>query len=207
MNLRRLGLTLGCALACSQSLALANELSSTDASVSRWEFAVLLNGKEIGEHRFERIETEGAVQVRSDASFDVKVLFINAYRYRHNSTERWQDGCLASLQATTDRNGDQISVSADAGVDGVVVAGKAGEQTIGDACVMTFAYWNPAILEQDALLNSQTGAYQPIRVTHAGADSIRAAGQSIAANRYEVDTGQGRDQTLVSPERRSLACA
>ena len=172
-------------------VSMADENLGAAATVARWNFDVLLNGKDIGEHRFELLDSGADVRIRSTASFDVKVLFFNAYRYRHQSVEEWQDGCLASLQATTDRNGDEITVTAVSESDGIVVDGKSGRQTIDNTCVMSFAYWNPAILKQQSLLNSQTGAYQAINVRYVGVETIEAVGQSFAADRYEVDTGQG----------------
>ena len=75
-------------------------------------------------------------------------LFINLYRYRHQSTEVWQDNCLRSIDSVTDANGKPFLV------EGNLVAGQAkdnyfqvntaGTETELPPCVMTFAYWNPA---------------------------------------------------------------
>ena len=57
-------------------------------------FAVSLDDKPIGRHRF-RIADDGATRVvESEASFDVRILRVPVYRYRHRNTETWQNGCL-----------------------------------------------------------------------------------------------------------------
>ena len=171
--------------------AQAEDAPVETATVARWEFDVLLNNREIGEHSFEVVEAGDRIEMRNQARFDVKVLFFNAYRYRHEGTEAWQDGCLTELASTTDRNGEEISVAAKSTTDSFVVDGKNGREALGTDCVMSFAYWNPAILEQQSLLNSQTGEYQNVAVRLVGEESIRAGGDVVSARRYDVDTGKG----------------
>ncbi|MEL7538691.1 MAG: DUF6134 family protein [Pseudomonadota bacterium] len=161
------------------------------ATIARWNFDVLLNERKIGTHRFELIDGGNVRHLRTDASFDVKVLFFNAYRYRHNSVEKWENGCLASIQSETDRNGDELSIRGESDAESFLIDGKTGERAIDRSCVMSFAYWNPEILDQDALLNSQTGDFQDIDVRFAGEEEIEAGGQTFAADRFEIDTGQG----------------
>jgi hypothetical protein len=52
--------------------------------------------------------------------------------------------------------------------------------------LMTFAYWNPDILEQDRLLNSQTGEYEPVQVVERGIGQVKYNGESIAARRFDL---------------------
>ncbi|MEO1201858.1 MAG: DUF6134 family protein, partial [Pseudomonadota bacterium] len=67
------------------------------AQPAEWRFQVFLNDKPIGYHSFS-VENDGRDQVlTTEASFDVKLLFITAFRYRHENTETWRDGCLQSM--------------------------------------------------------------------------------------------------------------
>ena len=76
----------------------------------RWRFRVLLDDREIGYHDFS-VRREGASErVEIRAQFDVRILFINAYRYRHENTEVWQHGCLARIESQTDDNGERLQV-------------------------------------------------------------------------------------------------
>ena len=53
------------------------------STLRTWEFRVLLDGREIGAHRFALSEVDGVQELSSEARFDVRFLFINAWRYRH----------------------------------------------------------------------------------------------------------------------------
>ena len=91
---------LGLGLAVATSPATAAE---TDSRILL--FDVYLDGKKIGFHRFEIEDAGEGPSVLSEASFDVKFLFVTAFRYRHNTTERWAEGCLDQIEARTDSNG------------------------------------------------------------------------------------------------------
>ena len=129
-----------------------------------WSFRVLLDGQEIGTHRFTLTERGAERELVSEASFRVTFLGIPAYRYRHQATERWRDGCLSSLASSTDDNGERSRVDWRA----------QGE------CVLSFAYWNPKILGEKRLLNAQTGEIEPVSVSRLGAEHYRIAGRKVA---------------------------
>ena len=64
------------------------------AEVRSWNFRVMLDEREIGQHRFTLTTTGDARELRSEARFDVRVLFVSAYRYFHEAVERWNGDCL-----------------------------------------------------------------------------------------------------------------
>ena len=51
---------------------------------------------------------------------------------------------------------------------------------------MTFAYWNPSILEQDRLLNVQNGEYVDVDFSADGVETLRLGGAAVAADRYTL---------------------
>jgi len=162
---------------------------------SQWQFKVLLDNREIGTHHFTLSEPNGRQTIQTEARFDVKVLFVNLYRYRHQSTEVWQGNCLRSIDSETDANGKPFLV------EGNLVAGQsndnyfqvnaAGAETELPPCVMTFAYWNPIFLDEDKLLNSQTGTYEDVTITRIGEESLQLDGEAVAAVKYLIDLKAG----------------
>src|SRR5699024_3515825 len=65
------------------------------------------------------------------------------------------------------------------------VTGGAARQSL-EGCVMTFAYWNPAILRQTHLLNPQTGAYETVKVSRIGEQTLSIKGTAVRAIHYRV---------------------
>lgn len=156
----------------------------------QWKFKVFLDDKEIGYHDFAVTEQGPTRKVESEASFDVKFLFFNAYSYRHNNAEVWNQDCLDDLSSTTDANGKAFSVSGETASGAFRVENGASVREL-PQCVMSFAYWNPAILSADRLLNSQTGEYQKVDIVRAGLDQIDVNGTAVPADRYELRLEKG----------------
>lgn len=155
------------------------------ASPAEWHFEVQLDGKPVGEHRFS-LSTEGSERrLRSTASFDVKLLGITVYRYRHDARERWKGDCLAELEARTDANGKPTTVSARLEPEGLRLSAPPGMATL-PACTMTFAYWHPALRRQTQLLNPQTGRNVAVQMVPVGTGMIDVRGGAVQAEHWRL---------------------
>lgn len=156
------------------------------ANVEReWRFRVLLDGSEIGTHTFRVAERDGERRVDSDARFKVRLFFIDAYTYAHEARERWQGECLTGLESRTDDNGKRIAVRG-AGDGARFEVERAGARARHPGCVMSFAYWNPAMLKQPQLLNVQTGELTDVRVEPLGEETLRVRGAPTSTRRYAL---------------------
>ena len=183
------------ALSASLLLIVASTVSLAEAPANRTLlFDVFLDGKKIGYHRFEIDGARGNADVRSEASFDVKFLFVTAFSYRHVAEENWSEGCLEEIEARTDSNGRQLNVVGERTGDAFVI--DTGEQEAAlPECVMTFAYWNPGFLEQPRLLNPQTGEYLDVEVEELGRDVVSLGGREVPARTVRL-TARQMDITL-----------
>lgn len=168
---------------------LATLLVGASASVARanqtWDFRVFLDQKEIGTHRFDLIEQGAERQLTSTARMTVKLLFVTAYTYDHHDVEHWQGDCVSKLSSSTDDNGEKHRVDVQRLDTATMVKTLDRSQRLGE-CVLTFAYWNPSMLRQTQLLNSQDGEYIDVKITDAGADPIVVRGVKTPARRYEL---------------------
>lgn len=150
-----------------------------------WEFEVRLDGKTIGDHTYTVSNTGARTEVTSDASFDVKFLFLTALKYRHSATETWRGDCLASIDAKTLTNSNKQVVAGEKEDNRLKITSSGGAEIFTD-CVKTFAYWNPDILDAGALLNAQTGDYVDINVTPLGNDVVQVGSKSVAAHKFAL---------------------
>ena len=167
------------------ALLLAVSWGAAARAGQTWDFRVFLDDKEIGTHRFDLVEQAGERQLTSRARMKVKVLLVTAYTYAHDDVEHWEGDCLSKLASTTDDNGEKHRVDVQRGAGATVVQTLEGTRRLGE-CVLTFAYWNPAMLRQSRLLNSQDGEYIDVTITDAGLDPIVVRGVKTPARRYEL---------------------
>ena len=187
------------------SLAFSGAVTAAnDAPAREWNFRVYLDDNEIGYHNFSLFEEAGQKRLVTEAEFRVKFLFITAYSYDHFNQETWQGDCLQEIRSRTDANGKKFTVHAsrDEGVLEIEAPqGKTGVQ----GCVKTFAYWNPDILDEPRLLNSQTGELLPVEVTRIAKESLTVKGENTSAERYRLTAKDLKLDIWYSEDNRWLA--
>jgi len=157
------------------------------ASAREWTFDVTLDGLSIGTHKFALREDGGTAHLTSDASFRVRLLVVDAYKYEHHADETWQGDCLVALDSRTIEQGKTTRVAGRTDGDAFIVERPDGRETLA-RCPMTFAYWNPAILRQKQLINPQTGAATPITVEDVGNEPLKLRGTTIQVARRRIQT-------------------
>ncbi len=183
----------GFAITASLLLTVAGSIAGAPARAAderAWEFEVSLDDRKIGYHSFTLREDAGRSVLETKAAFDVKLLFITAFRYRHSNVEVWDDGCLESIDARTDSNGKMYEVKGTRKAERLSIMRASGDDEL-EECVRTFAYWNPDVLGAERLLNSQTGEYESVVVRAEGEDRIDVNGESVAALRYTLSAAAG----------------
>lgn len=178
--------------------------SQSAAAMRDWEFRVLLDDKPIGHHHFALRELGAERELTSEARFNVKLWFINAYRYTHDATERWRDNCLEAVVARTVDGGKRSEVVATQDAGRLAIASPSGRE-VHDGCVMSFAYWNPEILGQARLLNVQTGEYTPVRISDLGEEKLTVRGALVKATRYRISGPKFPIDLWYSADRTWLA--
>ena len=178
----------------------AGPLTADEAD--RWLFQVYLDDREIGFHEYAVTERDGRRVVETTARFDVTFLFFTAYRYDHQNRETWSGNCLQNLESVTDDNGDEYRVSGEARADGFALNVNRNAAHIGSDCVRTFAYWNPAILDAQRLLNSQTGELADVTIRAEGTETLAIGPHNVPAERYTIATEDGPIHLWYAPGSR-----
>ena len=176
-----------------QLLVLLAFLPVSSLMADEWNFNVYLDDKKVGTHLFEVMGGGDRRQVQSTANFNVKVLFFSAYSYEHTNLESWAENCLLTFDANTKVNGKPTAVSGATAEAGFMVERGAEQELLPD-CVMSFAYWNPAFLQQNRLINPQTGEFLDVEIEAMGTEELEVRGEQVAAERYKIT---GRDIDIM----------
>jgi steroid 5-alpha reductase family enzyme len=155
------------------------------APSERFVFEASVGTRIIGTHDFEIVSRGRHVDVTSRADFEVKVLFYRAFSYTHRAEERYVGACLDAIASATDTNGHQSTVSGARVDDGFVVATDDTERRY-PGCIMSFAYWDRALLSQRQLLNPQTGALTDVTVEPLGTRRVDSPTGPAVADAYRL---------------------
>ncbi|MBC09723.1 MAG: hypothetical protein CMQ39_06115 [Gammaproteobacteria bacterium] len=166
-----------------------------------WIFNVTVDGNPIGEHRFKKTFLGEKTVIESEARFDVKILFVNVLKYRHQNTEVWESGCLSEIESATRSNRKEFKVSGRRNEESFSI-NTLDKDTIHQGCLYTFAYWNPDFLLQNKLINAQTGEMEEVTITKIDTESDSLTGYLINAKGgpikvwYADETWIGLESTL-----------
>jgi hypothetical protein len=174
-------------------IALTITLLTLSASVfagnQEWRFRVYLDDKEIGYHDFRLQEMDNQRKLRSEANFEYRLMFVKLFGYEHENTETWAGDCLTGIESTTDANGKPFKVSGSLQGDRFVLSGTAGDAEL-PSCSMSFAYWNPAFLQQERLINVQNGEVLDIQVSEPERVQLEVRGVMQTALHYQLGAGE-----------------
>jgi hypothetical protein len=165
---------------------------SENIMAREWKFDAILNDKVIGQHVFE-VDDKKSV---SSADFHIEFMFMDIY-YKHVSEELWTQGCLTKIDSETDDDGEKKQVNGFLDNNKFLIKTIKINQSL-PSCIMTFAYWNPKILKEPKLLNSQNAEWLDIETTLVKQELLLVKEQNIMTNQYILKlTKEGRERLVI----------
>ena len=178
--------------------------SQNSFAMNSWNFKVFYGDKEIGEHHFSLQKEGDKRRVMIEADFNIEILFINVYSYKHRNTEIWKGSCLSTIESITDDNGEAFITNGKYEDDVFKINSKQGvNEVVG--CVSTFAYWDKSFLDNEVLLNSQTGEIVDVDISFVADEKILVRDKVVNAKRYKLKSDKLNIDLWYSDENQWLA--
>ena len=168
-----------------QSPVFAQQDSNTFEKIS---FNVFLDKKQVGTHIFDIQRKDVNIFVKSNMQLKGKFWGLVPFKYTHQSTETWKDGCLVGLESQTLKRGKTINISASSGQSGLTIV-NADKTDVIKGCTKSFAYWDYSKLEGNQLLNTENGQLVDVQIKSSKNQSD--AGQSVVIQSSEADINLG----------------
>jgi Family of unknown function (DUF6134) len=127
----------------------------------------------------------GGTEVHSDLRVAVKILGIVMFREEGTRTEEWRGNRLVGFNATTDTNGDTITVHGEAKGDAFVLTTPTG--TI-DAPPQVHPSnpWAAHVLDTDFMMSTKTGHVERVSVTGGKVEPVTFDGKQFQLHHYDV---------------------
>ena len=172
-------------------LTLLLSLISSNLIAKEWDFDVILNDEIIGKHSFKQVGKES----HSLAKFKSNFMFMS-FSYEHDSKEAWNEDCLKSIVSKTNDDGEVFNVDGGKSNGKLKVSLNGKEKSLPE-CIMTFAYWNPKILDQKKLMNSQDAEWLDVVIKNTGIEAKNVRGQEITTHHYIIQANKDGDEVFI----------
>jgi len=194
-------------LIASLSLMLVSMGSAVAADIrpGRAAFEILHNGRPAGMHVVEvRPDGEG---MRASSQVDLRIQAgpITLFRYVQTCQESWARSGLERLACETQKGGRRTRIEGRKIADAIEVEGVRGLARFeGDAAPAS--WWLQPLFASADMINTETGAAQPIRVTRRGRETFEIDGRTVMAERVRVEGTLSAD-LWYDLEGRWIGCA
>ncbi len=165
-------------------------------SIAQWQpqagdvirFDVLRDGKPFGSHSVAfGAGADGRLTARTEVSLKAGLGPVTLFRYKLDATETWLAGKLVDVRGEVVQDGDKRAVTAKR--DGAALRVKGSDFSgVAPKDIIPASHWNFAQTQADKLLSTEDGEILDVKIARTGRETIRAAGQSIEATRYRLDS-------------------
>jgi Family of unknown function (DUF6134) len=151
-------------------------------------FRALRRGSPIGEHRVTFRPDGNRLTVETRVDIAVKVLFVTAFRFRHEAEEVWQSDRLVSVKSRTDDNGTVRRVSGNAVEDGFRIIGDDGPFLASGHLLTSNAFWDSRIVRENRLIDVQHGGEIGLVTKELGDEQVDTPQGPVRASRHQMIT-------------------
>lgn len=147
-------------------------------------YDIIRGGNVIGRQTVRYTVAGPDLTVDINLAASLSALGVRVYNYDHHGTERWHAGQMVSLVAQTDDNGTPRKVNATREPDGTW-RGIVGASP-GTAPLLASSLWNAETISATRLLDRETGAIVPVRVSAAGDEVLKLGSRQVTAHKYDL---------------------
>jgi hypothetical protein len=160
-----------------------------DAAVQRdLRFRALRHGSAIGEHRVTFRPDGDRLTVETRVDIAVKVMFVTAFRFKHEAKEVWQSDRLVSVTSTTDDNGTLLRVFGNAVADGFRIIGDDGPFLASAHLLTSNALWDSRIVRENRLIDVQHGGEIGLVTKQLADEEVETPEGPVRATRHHMIT-------------------
>ena len=130
----------------------------------------------------------------------IKILFIPAYEFFQETTEKWKDNDLIEIIGFTDFEDEREYHIKGKDTDNKFIAsGMDGDLEL-DKSIITLNYWNKNILKKEKLFDTQKGIVREIKVKKLKNEKIAINDQEIEAEKYIFNASKNPKDLGPFPE-------
>ena len=164
------------------------------------KFDVIRKNKVIGSHEITFTENNDVLLVETNIDIKVKVLFLSAYTFTHQSTETWINGNFTKIVAHSDFEDErEYFIKGQDNNDSFSASGMDGKLEL-DKNILPSNLWNIDVLKQKEIFDTQKGVVRTIEVEDLGYEKIKVNKKNIKCNKFTFNASSNPKDKGPFPE-------
>lgn len=169
------------------ALGLASVAVEADIPPTRTvDYQIRRNGDLIGTHRVEFTRRGERFTVHHRIHIRVTILAFEAYHYSMDSRETWQGDRLLGLTASTDRNGDALTVFVRASGQRIRIRGPSGRAQVPADAVPSSPQHFVFDRRRSVMFDAEDGTVLRVRVRGPVTETLTLGGRAVPCRRVRV---------------------
>ena len=153
--------------------------------------------KVIGTHEILFSKKNGSLSVETNINIEVKILFVTAYTFSHQSEEIWKDGNLIKIKGHSDFEDEREYFIEGEVKDGFLFASGMDGLLKLDKNLIPSNFWNIDVMNQDEIFDTQKGIVRKLDVKEVGKEIITINNIEIECTKFILNaTRHPKDKDL-----------
>ena len=156
--------------------------------------------KVIGTHEILFSENNGNLSIETNIDIEVKIFFVTAYTFTHQSKEIWQGGDFVKINGYSNFEDKRRYLIEGEVKDGFLFAsGMDGELKL-DKNLIPSNYWNNDVMYQNEIFDTQKGIVRKLNVKEIGVEKITINNTEIDCTKFILNATKHPKDKKIFPE-------
>ena len=156
--------------------------------------------KVIGTYEILFFEKDDILNIETNIDIEVKILFITAYKFSHQSKEIWKAGKFIKIEGYSDFEDEREYFIKGEVKDGFLFAsGMDGELKL-DKNLIPSNYWNNDVMYQNEIFDTQKGIVRKLNVKEIGVEKIIINNTEIDCTKFILNATKHPKDKKIFPE-------
>ena len=156
--------------------------------------------KVIGTQEFFFSENNGNLSIETNINIEVKILFVSAYTFSHQSKEVWKDGNFIKIDGYSNFEDEREYFILGEVKDGFLFASGMDGKLKLDQNLIPSNFWNIDVMYQDEIFDTQKGIVRKLSVKEVGNEIITISNKNINCTKFILNATRHSKDKDVFPE-------
>ena len=163
-------------------------------------YDVWRKNKVIGTHEILFSENNGYLSIETNIDIEVKIFFLTAYSFAHQSKEIWRGGDFVKINGYSNFEDERKYLIEGEVKDGFLFASGMDGKLKLDKNLIPSNFWNIDVMYQDEIFDTQKGIVRKLDIKEVGKEVITINNKNINCTKFVLNATKHPKDKDIFPE-------